>query len=93
MITWGSIRLSKRGWSEGWSAVDPRGGQLDSARLYGNLASLLETVPMDDRPDRTRNAAQRRAQPDAEVSDPMRVILAIVGVLGAMAVLAMNVAD
>ena len=73
--------------------VDPGGGQLDSDRLYVTLASLLETVPMDDRPDRTRNAAQHRAQSDAEVSDPVRILLTIVGVLGAMAVLAMNVAD
>lgn len=47
---------------------------------------------MNDRPDRTRNAAQDRSPTEAEATDPMRIILAIIGVLGAGAVLAMNVA-
>ena len=48
---------------------------------------------MNDRPDRTRNAAQDRSPTEAEASDPMRFVLAIIGLLGAGAVLAMNIAD
>jgi hypothetical protein len=48
---------------------------------------------MNDRPDRTRNNGPQRSQPDADASDPMRIVLAIIGMLGAAAVLAMNVAD
>ncbi|MCL6249690.1 hypothetical protein M3P36_01320 [Altererythrobacter sp. KTW20L] len=48
---------------------------------------------MNDRPDRTRNAAQDCSHTDAESRDPMRIVLAIIGILGAGAVLAMNIAD
>jgi hypothetical protein len=48
---------------------------------------------MDDRHNRTRTTAQDRPQPDAAANDPVRIVLGLIGIAGALTVLAMNVAD
>ena len=62
--------------------------RLDSARLYGKLRTGGRNI-MTKRPENTRDKGH--AGPAG--SDPMRVVLAIVGVIGALAIFAMNMGE
>ena len=73
--------------------MERTGRQLDSGRSSATLPFELESEPMDDRPDLLRNPARHSAPTETDSSDPVRVVLAIIGLLGAAAVMAMNIAD
>lgn len=63
--------------------------RLDSARLCGTIVTVWERVPMTDRPDKSSD--RRHDEPAGP--DRMRFVLAFVGVVGALAIFAMNMGD